>query len=113
MANAQKETYGEALDPDYLQPYMWTWKPHYYSPELSFYNYPYAFGLLFGLGLFAIYETRGQSFLADYDDLLGSTGMAMAADLAARFDIDIRSSKFWEDSLAIVERRINRYVALE
>jgi oligoendopeptidase F len=51
--------------------------------------------------------------LADYDDLLSSTGMAMAADLAARFDIDIQSSKFWEDSLAIISRRIDRYVALD
>jgi oligoendopeptidase F len=113
MANAQAETYGEALDPEYRQPYMWTWKPHYYSPGRSFYNYPYAFGLLFALGLYAIYEERGDAFLADYDDLLSSTGMAMAADLAARFDIDIRSSKFWEDSLSIIARRIDRYVELE
>jgi pepF/M3 family oligoendopeptidase len=113
MSDAQMETYGDALDPDYLQPYMWTWKPHYYSPGLSFYNFPYAFGLLFALGLYAIYEERGESFLKDYDSLLSSTGMEMAADLAARFDIDIRSSKFWEDSLAIIGRRIDRYVELK
>ena len=113
MSNAQKDTYGDALDPEYLQPYMWTWKPHYYSPGLSFYNFPYAFGLLFALGLYAIYEERGEAFLKDYDSLLSSTGMEMAADLAARFDIDIRSSKFWEDSLAIIGRRIDRYVELK
>src|SRR5688572_23093282 len=38
MERAQKATYGDGLDPRYLQKYMWTWKPHYYSADLSFYN---------------------------------------------------------------------------
>jgi oligoendopeptidase F len=42
MRRAQEATYGEGLDDRYLQPYMWTWKPHYYSAQLSFYNFPYA-----------------------------------------------------------------------
>ena len=49
MTKAQMDTYGEGLDENHLHPYMWTWKPHYYSAELSFYNFPYAFGLLFSL----------------------------------------------------------------
>ncbi len=40
MERAQKATYGEGLDERYLQKFMWTWKPHYYSPNLSFYNSP-------------------------------------------------------------------------
>ena len=59
MERAQKATYGEGLDERYLQKFMWTWKPHYYSSGLSFYNYPYAFGLLFATGLYAIYQKRG------------------------------------------------------
>lgn len=84
MAQAQLDAYGDGLDPAFLQPYMWTWKPHYYQTGLSFYNFPYAFGLLFGTGLYAIYqETRaGAAFVADYMDLLASTGEATAADLA-------------------------------
>ena len=73
---------------------MWTWKPHYYRTGLSFYNFPYAFGLLFGLGLYAIYLERGAAFVPDYMDLLSSTGMDRAAELAARFGIDIRSKAF-------------------
>ena len=57
MERAQKATYGDGLDERYLQKYMWTWKPHYYSTEVSFYNFPYAFGLLFGTGLYAIPAT--------------------------------------------------------
>jgi pepF/M3 family oligoendopeptidase len=112
MERSQQATYGEGLDEQYLQKYMWTWKPHYYSVELSFYNFPYAFGLLFGTGLYAIYQQRGPEFISDYKNLLASTGEASAADLAARFGIDIRTSKFWEDSLAIIGKRVDRYCAL-
>ncbi len=112
MERAQKATYGDGLDPRYMQKYMWTWKPHYYSPGLSFYNFPYAFGLLFATGLYAIYQQRGPSFVADYKDLLASTGEATAADLAKRFGIDIRKPKFWEDSLAIIGKRIDRFCEL-
>jgi pepF/M3 family oligoendopeptidase len=113
MSWAQGETYGEGLDPAFRHPYMWTWKPHYYSSELSFYNFPYAFGLLFGLGLYAIYKDRANGFLADYDELLRSTGAGTAADLAARFDIDIRSPEFWQSSIRLIEEKIERYVAIE
>jgi pepF/M3 family oligoendopeptidase len=109
MERAQKATYGDGLDETQLQKFMWTWKPHYYSPALAFYNYPYAFGLLFATGLYAIYQQRGPEFVADYKNLLASTGEASAADLADRFGINIRTRKFWDDSLAIIGRRIERY----
>ncbi|MEW5831076.1 MAG: M3 family oligoendopeptidase [Chloroflexota bacterium] len=112
MERAQAATYGDGLDENYRHKYMWTWKPHYYYPGLAFYNFPYAFGLLFGLGLYAIYQQRGEAFVEDYKNLLASTGEAPAADLAARFGIDIRSRKFWEDSLAVIGRKIDRYCEL-
>jgi oligoendopeptidase F len=112
MERAQKATYGDGLDEGCLQKFMWTWKPHYYSPTLSFYNFPYAFGLLFATGLYAIYQKRGAEFVPDYKNLLASTGEASAADLAARFGIDIRKRKFWDDSLAIIGKRVERYVEL-
>ncbi len=112
MERAQKETYGDGLDERYLQKFMWTWKPHYYSPDLSFYNYPYAFGLLFATGLYAIYKKRGDAFVEDYKNLLASTGEETAAKLAKRFGIDITKRKFWDDSLAIIGTRIDRYCEL-
>jgi oligoendopeptidase F len=112
MENSQKATYGDGLDERYLQKWMWTWKPHYYSSGLSFYNYPYAFGLLFGTGLYAIYQKRGKDFIPDYKSLLASTGEAPAADLAARFGIDLRGKAFWQDSLKIIEKRVDRYCQL-
>ena len=112
MERAQKETYGDGLDERYLQKFMWTWKPHYYSPGLSFYNYPYAFGLLFATGLYAIYRQRGAAFVEDYKNLLASTGEETAAKLARRFGIDITRRKFWDDSLAIIGQRVDRYCEL-
>lgn len=112
MERAQKATYGKGLDEKYLQKFMWTWKPHYYTSGFSFYNYPYAFGLLFATGLYAIYQKRGADFVPDYKNLLASTGEAPAAELADKFGINIRSKKFWADSLAIIGKRVERYCQL-
>jgi pepF/M3 family oligoendopeptidase len=112
IRNAQKAAYGEGLNPDHLHPYMWAWKPHYYRSDISFYNYPYAFGLLFSTGLFAIYQKRGDSFVPDFIDLLRNTGMDNAVDLASRFEIDIRAPEFWISSLKVINKRIERYIAL-
>jgi oligoendopeptidase F len=112
MERAQKATFGDGLDETLLQKYMWTWKPHYYSTGISFYNFPYAFGLLFGTGLYAIFKERGDAFVQDYKNLLASTGEATAADLADRFGIDIRKKKFWADSIAIIAKHVDRYCEL-
>jgi len=112
MARCQVETYGDGLDAEALHPYMWAWKPHYSSPELSYYNFPYAFGLMFGLGLYAEYKERGTPFIDDYESLLRSTGEGTAEDLAQRFDIDLRKPDFWENSLKLIGSRIDRYLEL-
>jgi pepF/M3 family oligoendopeptidase len=112
MEKCQKEAYGDGLDERYLHKYMWTWKPHYYYEGLSFYNFPYAFGLLFGIGLYAIYQQRGAAFIPDYMDLLASTGMDNASELADRFGIDIRTPDFWRGSLGVINQRIDRYIEL-
>jgi oligoendopeptidase F len=112
MEHAQRVTYGDGLDERYLQKYMWTWKPHYYSTGISFYNFPYAFGLLFGTGLYAIYKKRGAEFVDDYKALLASTGEASTADLADRFGINIRTRAFWEGSLEVFGKRVDRYCEL-
>jgi oligoendopeptidase F len=74
MLEAQRSTYGDGLDPDVMHPYMWACKGHYYSVGLSFYNWPYAFGLLFGRGVYARYLAEGEAFLPLYDRLLERTG---------------------------------------
>jgi pepF/M3 family oligoendopeptidase len=110
MLDAQRQTYGDGLDDAHLHPYMWQVKGHYYGP--TFYNYPYTFGLLFGLGLYARYQKDPDGFRAGYDDLLSSTGLADAATLGARFGIDTRSPAFWTSSLDVIRRKIDEFERL-
>jgi pepF/M3 family oligoendopeptidase len=112
MVDAQRETYGDGLDQSVLHPYMWAVKGHYYSADRSFYNYPYMFGLLFGLGLYARYQEDPEAFKGGYDDLLSSTGLADPATLAERFGIDIRTPDFWRSSLDIIRDDIQRFEQL-
>ncbi len=113
MLDAQRQAYGDGLDRHHLHEYMWLLKPHYYSHDYNFYNFPYAFGLLFGLGVYAIYLKEGESFLPRYKELLRSTGEGKAADLAARYGIDIRSRDFWDASIDVMARQIDRYCELD
>jgi pepF/M3 family oligoendopeptidase len=108
MLAAQKETYGEGLES--YHPYMWAVKGHYYGP--TFYNYPYTFGLLFGVGLYAKYKEDPSNFRESYDEFLASTGMANAGTLAERFGIDIRSVGFWRKSLDHIRTQIAEFEEL-
>jgi oligoendopeptidase F len=110
MVDAQRQTYGDGLDPDALHPWMWAVKPHYYAT--AFYNWPYTFGLLFGIGLFARYREEPDQFRQGYDDLLSSTGLGDAAELAGRFGIDVQDEAFWRASLDVIRERIDAYIAL-
>ncbi|MER3558272.1 MAG: oligoendopeptidase F [Armatimonadota bacterium] len=110
MREAQEQTYGDGLDAQYLHPYMWCAKPHYYGS--AFYNYPYMFGLLFGLGLYALYLDDPDGFRTRYEDLLSTTGMADAPTLAEQFGFDIRKPDFWRQSLEVMRQDVDRFAAL-
>jgi pepF/M3 family oligoendopeptidase len=112
MLGAQQETYGDGLDSDSRHPLMWAFKGHYYSTGRSFYNYPYTFGYLFGLGLYQEYLNRPEGFQERYDELLSLTGMDSAANLAQRFGIDIEDTAFWRGGLSALEARVAEYERL-
>ncbi|WP_300299717.1 M3 family oligoendopeptidase [Anaerosolibacter sp.] len=113
MVNAQKQAYGNGLDHNILHPYMWVCKPHYYYASANFYNFPYAFGLLFAKGLYAEYLKRGTTFVQEYDQLLAITGKRTIADVAATMGIDIRKIDFWRSSLKIIEEDIETFISLK
>lgn len=110
MLDAQQAAYGDGLDAESLHPYMWQCKSHYYSADLHFYNFPYAFGLLFGRGVYARYEQQGEAFLPQYDALLKGTGNHTVADTAALMGIDVRDKAFWRSALESLARDIDRFV---
>ena len=112
MLDAQREAYGDGLDPEYLHPYMWTWKPHYYYANSNFYNFPYAFGLLFAKGLYAEYLKKGSEFSSEYENLLSITGKHNIADITKEVGIDIHNKEFWKSSLRNIEEDIDKFMEL-
>lgn len=105
MVEAQKATYGEALAT--YHPYMWAVKPHYYGRH--FYNFPYTFGLLFGLGLYERYREEGEKFRVRYEELLASVGMYPVAELAQKFGFDLSSRQFWRRGMDLLAEKIEAF----
>ena len=110
MGDAQQRAYGDGLDQSSRHEWMWAVKPHYYGSH--FYNWPYTFGLLFGLGLYACYRQEPERFRSGYDDLLASVAMAPSTELGARFGIDLHDEAFWTASLDTLRARMAEYERL-
>jgi oligoendopeptidase F len=111
MLEAQDATYGDALDPEARFAKAWAEKPHYYSSSLSFYNFPYTFGHLFALGLYARHQIEGEPFAARFEHFLASTGTDAVAPLARGMGVDVEEPSFWRDALQIVRSRIDEFDA--
>ncbi len=110
MLSAQTDAYGDGLDQSTAHPYMWAVKPHYYASH--FYNWPYTYGFLFGLGLFAKYREDAARFQLSYDDVLSRAGMNTAEELGAVFGFDVSDEAFWTASLDVLRGHIDQYVEL-
>lgn len=109
MLEAQKQAYGEGLDTEYLHPYMWACKSHYYSESLSFYNFPYAFGNLFALGLYSLFLKEGEAFVPKYKAMLRATPCCRIEDAGAMMGIDLTSVDFWRESLKQIAGNIEEF----
>jgi oligoendopeptidase F len=88
---------------------FWATKLHFSIASLSFYNYPYLFGYLFSLGIYAQKARYGEAFNDLYTKLLRDTGSMTAEELVqAHLQQDIRHPEFWQASLDIVDRGVTR-----
>lgn len=112
MLWAQKEAYGDGLDAEYLNPGMWICKSHYYSANLSFYNFPYAFGDLFALGLYSLFEKEGASFVEKYNALLNATATCTAEEAGKMVGIDLTDKAFWKAGLEQIAKKVEAFVEL-
>lgn len=112
MLDAQKKTYGDALDPERLHPYMWAVKGHYYRADLAFYNFPYAFGQLFGLGLYDQYEDEPDGFAERYRAVLRETGREEAVTVAGAVGFDLESPAFWNRAISRIAEVVDRFESL-
>ncbi|BEP29806.1 M3 family oligoendopeptidase [Helicovermis profundi] len=109
MLDAQKKAYGDALNHESLHPYMWMNKPHYYYSERNFYNFPYAFGLLFSKGLYSLYLSDKDEFVKNYNIMLKNTGKLDIESVAKLMNIDVTSKEFWSSSLKEIEKEIDEF----
>ncbi len=112
MLEAQKEAYGKGLDWDCLHQYMWIVKGHYYSAGYNYYNFPYAFGLLFATGVYAIYQNEPNGFIEKYKQLLRDTGKMNIYDVAMSVGIDLHDIEFYRNSLKVIKAEIDEFVSL-
>ncbi len=112
MIRAQKETYGEALDGNRLHPYMWAVKGHYYHQDLAFFFFFYAFGQLFGLGLFSLYKKQGRKFCTAYKELLGKTGKASAVEVVRQTGFSIEEPDFWRQGIDMIREKVEEFLTL-
>jgi pepF/M3 family oligoendopeptidase len=111
MTTAWRDVAGDAVDPETLWSTSWT-MGHFFIDSVWFYNFPYAFGALFALGLLAVREAEPDRFLDRLDTLLADSGMREAEELAAAFGIDLRDPAFWQASLDTFRGDVERYEAL-
>ena len=112
MLEAQREAFGDTLDPDNLDPLFWASKLHFYISGVSFYNFPYTFGFLFSLSLAAALREEGSTFLPRYEELLRLTGNATAEDAAFRaLGFDLTTPEFWQRGLDLIADDVTRFEA--
>jgi oligoendopeptidase F len=110
MLDAQRANYGDALAADQLDPWFWASKLHFYITGLSFYNFPYTFGYLFSLGIFARAKRQGASFLPTYERLLRATGSASAEHVAREvLGAELGEAGFWNASIDLIEADLRAY----
>ncbi len=110
MLEAQRHNYGDALAEDDLDPWFWASKLHFYITGTSFYNFPYTFGYLFSLGIFARARQEGPDFLPRYEELLRLTGSDTAEAVARRsLGVDLEQPDFWRASIDLIEEDLAEF----
>ena len=111
MEDAQKEAYGEKLS-DY-HPVFWAAKLHFHITGVPFYNFPYTFGYLFSLGIYAYAKTDQENFANFYDALLQDTGRMTVEELAKKhLNVDLEQADFWQNAIDLCIEDVEQFLAL-
>jgi oligoendopeptidase F len=111
MLAAQKEAYSNALEE--YHPLFWASKLHFFITGVPFYNFPYTFGYLFSLGIYAQALEEGRGYEDKYIALLKDTASMSVEDLAQKhLQVDLTQPDFWEKAVRICLDDINEFLAL-
>ncbi|HCM89516.1 MULTISPECIES: M3 family oligoendopeptidase [Vagococcus] len=111
MLDAQKESYCNSLGS--YHPHFWASKLHFFIDDVPFYNFPYTFGYLFSLGIYAHAQKQGTSFEDEYIALLRDTASMTTEELAKKhLDVDLTKPDFWQDGINIIKKDIEEFMTI-
>lgn len=111
MQAAINEAYEGSLENGSLR--SWAWTPHFYITNNPFYNFPYTFGYLFSLNLYARAKEIGKDFEKDYLKLLRDSGRQTIEDLVMKhLGEDITSQGFWEKGMILAVKDAQEFISL-
>ncbi|ASK63690.1 oligoendopeptidase [Virgibacillus phasianinus] len=111
MVDAQKEAYCDELE-DYDEKF-WASKLHFHITGVPFYNFPYTFGYLFSLGLYAHALESDGNFEDDYAALLRDTGRMNVEELAEKhLNVDFTKPDFWENAMKLCIKDVEEFLAI-
>lgn len=111
MKDAQTEAYGGALEE--YHPLFWASKLHFYITGVPFYNFPYTFGYLFSLGIYAMAQEEGQGYEEKYIALLKDSASMSVEELAQKhLNVDLTQRDFWEKAVRMCVEDVEEFLAL-
>ncbi|MEN1968158.1 M3 family oligoendopeptidase [Lentibacillus sp. N15] len=111
MIDAQKQAYGDSLSS--YHPHFWCSKLHFFIDEVPFYNFPYTFGYLFSLGIYAAYLRNPENFEDKYIALLKDTGSMKVEDLAKKhLGVDLTKQEFWAAGIQLMTKDAEEFIRL-
>ncbi|KAA9015732.1 M3 family oligoendopeptidase [Niallia endozanthoxylica] len=111
MLNAQKEAYCDSLSS--YHPHFWCSKLHFFIDDIPFYNFPYTFGFLFSLGIYAEFLKDSKDFEDKYIALLRDTGSMKVEELAMKhLGVDLTKPHFWEAGIELMEKDVEEFIQL-
>ncbi|WP_423407473.1 M3 family oligoendopeptidase [Heyndrickxia sp. MSNUG] len=111
MKDAQTEAYGGALEE--YHPLFWASKLHFYITGVPFYNFPYTFGYLFSLGIYAMAQEEGQGYEEKYIALLKDSASMRVEELAQKhLKVDLTKKEFWEKAVRMCVEDVEEFLAL-
>ncbi|HJF30048.1 M3 family oligoendopeptidase [Ligilactobacillus saerimneri] len=111
MVEAQQEAYANGLAT--YHPHFWAAKLHFFIDDVPFYNFPYTFGYLFSLGIYARAQQHGPGFEDQYIALLRDTASMTTEDLAQKhLGVDLHQADFWQAGIDMVLHDIQTFMQL-
>ena len=111
MLDAQDYAYGDGMSSE-RHKYMWACKPHYYFPDFHYYNLSYPFGLLFALGIYALYKEDGPAFLPRYEKALSLSGHTLISGLFKCLGVT-SVPDFFRQAMKQITRKIDDFCYLK